>query len=151
MFLVLFSFNIFSRLKKLFLFYVKFFFNINPFSAALGLCCFAQAFSSYREWGYASLWCTGFSWRLYFCRTQNPGVQALVVVTHGLRSRGSPALAHRLRSCVTRSWLLRSVWDLPGAGIEPVSPALAGKFFTTEPPGKFLCLKTLYFIFSDSL
>ena len=26
--------------------------------------------------------------------------------------------------------------DLPDSGIEPISPALAGKFFTTEPPGK---------------
>ena len=26
--------------------------------------------------------------------------------------------------------------DLPDPGIEPVSPALAGRFFTTEPPGK---------------
>ena len=26
--------------------------------------------------------------------------------------------------------------DLSGPGIEPVSPALAGGFFTTEPPGK---------------
>ena len=25
--------------------------------------------------------------------------------------------------------------DLPNPGIEPVSPALAGVFFTTEPPG----------------
>ena len=28
------------------------------------------------------------------------------------------------------------MWDLPRPGIEPVSPALAGRFFTTEPPGK---------------
>ena len=28
------------------------------------------------------------------------------------------------------------MWDLPGPGIKPVSPALAGGFFTTEPPGK---------------
>ena len=28
------------------------------------------------------------------------------------------------------------MWDLPGPGIEPVSPALVGRFFTTEPPGK---------------
>ena len=28
------------------------------------------------------------------------------------------------------------MWDLPGPGIEPVSPALAGGLFTTEPPGK---------------
>ena len=26
--------------------------------------------------------------------------------------------------------------DLPDPGIEPGSPALAGRFFTTEPPGK---------------
>ena len=25
---------------------------------------------------------------------------------------------------------------LPDSGIEPASPALAGRFFTTEPPGK---------------
>ena len=28
--------------------------------------------------------------------------------------------------------------DLPGPGIEPVSPVLAGSFFTAEPPGKEL-------------
>ena len=28
------------------------------------------------------------------------------------------------------------MWDLPGPGIKPMSPALAGGFFTTEPPGK---------------
>ena len=27
------------------------------------------------------------------------------------------------------------MWDLPGPGLEPVSPALAGGFLTTEPPG----------------
>ena len=26
--------------------------------------------------------------------------------------------------------------DLPDSGIKPASPALAGGFFTTEPPGK---------------
>ena len=30
--------------------------------------------------------------------------------------------------------------DLPNPGIEPVSPALTGRFFTTEPPGKPVCL-----------
>ena len=28
------------------------------------------------------------------------------------------------------------MWDLPGTGHEPVSPALAGGFLTTAPPGK---------------
>ena len=28
------------------------------------------------------------------------------------------------------------MWNLPGPGIEPVSPALAGGFLTTAPPGK---------------
>ena len=28
------------------------------------------------------------------------------------------------------------MWDLPGPGVEPVSPALAGGFLTTAPPGK---------------
>ena len=28
------------------------------------------------------------------------------------------------------------MWDLPGPGLEPVSPALAGEFLTTVPPGK---------------
>ena len=36
------------------------------------------------------------------------------------------------------SWaqLLRSMWDPPRPGLEPVSPALAGRFSTTAPPGK---------------
>ena len=29
-----------------------------------------------------------------------------------------------------------SLGDLPDLGIKPTSPALAGVFFTTEPPGK---------------
>ena len=29
---------------------------------------------------------------------------------------------------------LPSPWDLPDPGIEPMSPALAGGFFTLEPP-----------------
>ena len=32
--------------------------------------------------------------------------------------------------------LLHSKWGLPGPGIDTVSPALAGRFSTTEPPGK---------------
>ena len=28
------------------------------------------------------------------------------------------------------------MWDPPGPGVRPVSPALAGECFSTEPPGK---------------
>ena len=35
------------------------------------------------------------------------------------------------------------MWDLPGPGLEPVSPALAGGFLTTAPPGKSLFVFTL--------
>ena len=55
--------------------------------------------------------------------------QASVVV-------GPWALNHRLNSCSTWAQLLRGRWDLPRSGIELVSPALAGGFFITEPPGK---------------
>ena len=42
----------------------------------------------------------------------------------------------RLSSCDSRAQLLRGMWDLPRPGLEPVSPALAGKLSTTAPPGK---------------
>ena len=45
------------------------------------------------------------------------------------------ALEHRL-SRGTLAQLLRGMEDLPRPRIEPVSPALAGGFFTTELPGK---------------
>ena len=32
------------------------------------------------------------------------------------------------------------MWDLPGPGLEPVSPALAGRFLITVPPGKSLII-----------
>ena len=30
--------------------------------------------------------------------------------------------------------MLRGMWDLPRPGLEPVSPALAGRFSTAAPP-----------------
>ena len=42
----------------------------------------------------------------------------------------------RLSSCGSRAQLLRGMWDLPRPGLEPASPALAGRFSTTAPPGK---------------
>ena len=49
---------------------------------------------------------------------------------------GAAGSGHRLRGCGAQAWLSCGVWDPPGPGIEPVSPALAGRFFTTEPLGK---------------
>ena len=40
------------------------------------------------------------------------------------------------RSCGAPAELPQGMWNLPGQGIEPVFPALAGRFLTTEPPGK---------------
>ena len=61
---------------------------------------------------------------------------ASAVLVHGLSSCGSWALEHRLNRFGAQAWLPRGMWDLPGSGIEPISPTLAGRFFTTEPPGK---------------
>ena len=39
------------------------------------------------------------------------------------------------------------MWDLPRPGLEPVSPALAGRFSATAPPGKPLFFKFLFIYF----
>ena len=43
------------------------------------------------------------------------------------------------------------MWDLPGPGLEPVSPALAGGFLTTAPPGKPLKLNFLKMYYEKNL
>ena len=53
----------------------------------------------------------------------------------------SPAAEHRpqtrrLSNCGSWAELLRGMWDLPRPGLEPMSPASAGRFSTTAPPGK---------------
>ena len=65
------------------------------------------------------------------CRARALGAWASVVVACGLSSCGSRALECRLSSCGTRIQLLCGLWDPPRPGIEPVSPALAGRFLTT--------------------
>ena len=74
--------------------------------------------------------------RLSRCRARALGARASVVVAHGLSSCGSQALERRLSSCGARTSLLHDMWDIPGPGLEPVSPALAGGFLTTAPSGK---------------
>ena len=57
----------------------------------------------------------------------------------GAGALGEPASAVAARgpsSCGAWASLLCRIWDLPRPGIKPASPALAGSFFTTEPPAK---------------
>ena len=54
----------------------------------------------------------------------------------GFSSCGTWALERRLSSCGAWAQLLCGVWDLPGPGLEPVSPALAVGFLPTALPGK---------------
>ena len=56
-------------------------------------------------------------------------IAASLVAEHRLQTR-------RLSNCGSRAQLLRGTWDLPRPGLEPVSPALTGRFSTTAPPGK---------------
>ena len=63
-------------------------------------------------------------------------VASLCCGAPALGVRASVVVAHRLSSCGARASLFRGMWDLPGPGLEPVSPALAGGFLTTAPPGK---------------
>ena len=72
------------------------------------------------RWGAWASHCGGFS----CCRVWAPGPQTSAVAAHGLSS------------CGIQAQFLQGMWDLPGPGVKPVSPALAGGFFTTEPPGK---------------
>ena len=104
----------------------------------LGLFCWAWAFSSCGERGLLFIVVHGLLIAVasLCCRTWALGTQASVVVAHGLSICGSRALEHRLSSCGAQAYLLRSMWDLPGPGFEPVSPTLAGGFLTTVPPEK---------------
>ena len=56
-------------------------------------------------------------------------IVASLVAEHRLQTR-------RLSTCGSRAQPLRGMWDPPRPGLEPVSPALAGRFSTTAPPGK---------------
>ena len=60
--------------------------------------------------GHSSLRCAGFSLRWL-----------LLLQSTGSRCAG-------FSSCGVWAELLRGMWDLPGPGLEPVSPALAGRF-----------------------
>ena len=96
--------------------------------AVLGLRLCARAFSSCDKWGPL------------FIAVRGPlTIAASLVVEHRLQTR-------RLSNCGSRAQLLRGTWDLPRPGLEPVSPALAGRLSTTAPPGK-PAPSLLFFVF----
>ena len=91
--------------------------------AVLGLRFCARAFSSCGERGPL------------FIAVRGPlTVVASPVAEHRLQTHRLQT--RRLSSCGSRAQSLRGMWDLPRPGHEPVSPALAGGFPTTAPPGK---------------
>ena len=101
-----------------FFFNYLFIYLFNLFMAVLGLRFCARAFSGCGERGPL------------FIAVHGPlTIAASLVAEHRLQTR-------RLSSCGSRAQPLRGTWDLPRPGHEPVSPALAGRFSTTAPPGK---------------
>ena len=86
--------------------------------AVLGLCFCARAFSSCGERG-----------PLFIAVRRPLTTAASLVAEHRFQTR-------RLSSCGSRAQLLRGMRDLPRPGLEPLSPALAGRLSTTAPPGK---------------
>ena len=78
---------------------------------------------------FCSFFCCG-KWGPLFIAVRGPlTITASLVVEHRLQRR-------RLSNCGSRAQSLRGMWDPPRPGLEPVSPALAGRFSTTAPPGK---------------
>ena len=64
-----------------------------------------------------------------------------IAVRGPLTIAASLVAEHRLQMCRlsnsgSRTQPLHGMWDFPIPGLEPVSPALAGRFSTTAPPGK---------------
>ena len=86
--------------------------------AVLGLRFCAKAFSSCGKRG-----------PLFIAVRRPLTIAASLVAEHRLQAR-------RLSSCGSRAHLLRGMWDPPRPGLEPMSPASAGRFPTTAPPGK---------------
>ena len=86
--------------------------------AVLGLRFCARAFSSCGKRGPL------------FIAVRGPlTIAASLVAEHRLQTR-------RLSSCGSWAQLLRGMWDPPRPGLEPMSPASAGRLSTTAPPGK---------------
>ena len=60
----------------------------------------------------------------------------MVLFLYEAQARGCTGFS----SCARAQYLPHGTWNLPGSGIEPVVPALAGGFLTTGSPGKSLLI-----------
>ena len=102
-----------------FFFYSYFILFISFIFGCVGSSVLARAFSSYGKWGPLFIAVHG----LLFIAVRGPlPIAAPPVAGHRLQTR-------RLSSCGLRAQLLRGMWDLPRPGLEPVSPALAGRMY----------------------
>ena len=113
------------------------FFNlylIYVFLAVLGPCCCLGFLLTVVSGATVQLWYVVVASLAAQCGFQ--GAWASVVTAHGLSSWRSQALEHKLSSCLVQAQLLLGTWDLPRSRIKPVSLALTGNLFTTEPPEK---------------
>ena len=124
-----------------FFFFKQVYLFIYLFLTALGFRCCTWAFFSCIERGLLFIAVRGLLIAVASPVVERGWAQQLwhtgsVVVAHGLSSCGSRALERRFSSCGAWAQLLHSMWDLPGLGLKPVSPALVGGFLTTVPPGK---------------
>ena len=82
--------------------------------------------------------------RAFSCVAQALGHMGSVVAARGIWSTGSVVVVCSLR-CSEACGIVQP-------GIEPVSPALTGRFFTTEPPGKPSCfLRTLLVFYQQPI
>ena len=106
---------------------IFFFFGCTGSSLLCGLSSGCEQRLLCSVWAY----CNGFS----CCRARALGTQASGLA-HGLGSWGTWALEHWLSRGGARAWLPCRLWCLPGLGIRPTCPALAGGFSSTGPPGK---------------
>ena len=107
------------------------------FLAVLGLCCCTGFALVVARGGYSLVGVRGLLITVASPVSER-GLQSTrtsVVGVRGLISCGAQAAEHKL-SCGVWAYLLLSIQELPGPGTEPGSPALAGRFFTTEVPGK---------------
>ena len=102
----------------LFIYLFLIFIYLYLFLSVLGLRFCVRAFSSCGKRG-----------PLFIAVRRPLTITASLVAEHRLQTR-------RLSSCGSRAQSLRGMRDPPRPGLEPVSPALAGRLSTAAPPGK---------------